>query len=613
MKFILTLTFFFTSLLYSNVITISDKTNFKEVLSSSEIYIDKTRSVTIEDVRAHKIEFKNNSEKLLSYGYSPNFDVWIKFTIHNSSPNTIHRVLEYANPLTTNIDFYDSKDNGVLKDGLSNINKSRKTINPTFPINIGQNESKTYYLKVSSNITTLIIKFNLWSQKDFYRNELKHQVLLSLFFGAMMVLAIYNFFVFLFSKDISYLYYVLYIVSLSIHQLFYTGMAYIYLLNSFDILSIIQHASIIVAVPIISLALFFKSFLRTKQYKKLNTVLNILMGLIILLVIVITFNSDFNQYRNLLSIILLVHLFIITIHAVIKKNRQAYFILLSWLFIFIAVLFMYLTSIGVFNIYEYFAYLIEVLFIAEAIIFSIALSDKINSLQKEKNSANKALINQKKTENQRLEIQVQKKTEDLNISLDEKTLLLREVNHRVKNNMQMIVSLIRLQSNDISDIKMKNIFLTTQNRLNAMSQLHELLYQKDDVSYVNAYEYFTTLIEGLEDTYSDNINIEYKIDTDLQTEQAISSGIILNELVTNSLKYAFDLNEGCITIYLAKNNNEYTLRVKDNGKGFDKINIPKSFGLILVETLVSSKLEGQMITNTKNGVETTIIWRDVNE
>jgi len=284
--------------------------------------------------------------------------------------------------------------------------------------------------------------------------------------------------------------------------------------------------------------------------------------------------------------------------------------LIGWIIICIAIVLMYLSSIGTVEIYQSYPYIIEFALLCEALLFSIALSDRINNLQNERNNVCKELIFQKRTENKRLEIQVKNKTKDLNISLKEKTLLLQEINHRVKNNMQIIVSLIRLQSNDISDTKIKNVFLTTQNRLNAMSQLHELLYQTDDVSYINAYEYFNKLIEELEETYTNKIKITYSIDTNLQTEEAVSCGIILNELVTNSLKYAFLDDKGELNISLTKKNNMYSLIVKDNGVGYDDLKTKKSFGLILVNTLVSSKLKGEIIINTKNGVETQISWSE---
>lgn len=612
----LTILFLFVSMLQGEVINIEENKNIYDLLPSSQIYIDKTRKLTIDDITTKNIKFENNHKSILGYGYSPDFDVWIKFTLKNNSDKTIHKILEYGNSMTTDVIFYDAANNTKIKEGHLNISFPRNSINPIFKVMVNPHETKTYYIKASSYITTLIVKLTLYNNDDFYSKEMKHQAVLFLFFGAMIVLAIYNLFIYFFSKDISYLYYVLYIIGITIHHLMYVGIASIYILSHEQLLVVHHYASLLVIFPAVSLALFTKYFLDTKKYRLINKILNIFLYLVLLNLIVFLLSDYFNHYRNLLPVILLIYLFLITIYFVWKKNRQAYFILFGWLVFVSMGTLMYLSSLGLLNISIAFPYIVELSLITEIVIFSIALSDKINRLEKEKNNVNKELIIHKKTQNKKLKMQVEKKTKDLNISLEEKNLLLQELNHRVKNNMQIIISLIRLQTNDIDDIKIKSLFLTTQNRLNVMNQLHELLYQKDDIAYINAYDYFSTLIDGLQETYTKDIKVNYTIDTDIQTEQAISCGIILNELVTNSLKYAFtkdNINDKHINIFLYKQRDTYIMVVKDNGIGYDKENITKSFGLNLVNTLVSSKLQGTIISDTKNKVEVTIKWREENE
>lgn len=608
-KFILTILFFCTNILYANIIAIDDTTEQLEILTSSQIYIDKTKKLTIDDIFHKDSEFHDNDKELLSYGYSPDFDVWVKFTLKNTSDKPIQKILEYVNSLTTDIVFYDLKKNISYQDGLLNTPSTRSSVNPIFEITLNPNEANTYYIKASSYVTTMIIKLKLWNHNIFYGKELKHQVVLALFFGAMVILAIYNLFIFLFSRDLSYLYYVFYLGGILSHHLIYVGIGQIYLYSQETILLIISYSSFLVSIPAIALAVFTKSFIKMNQYKKLNKILSIIILLVFLNAICFLYIKDFPQYRNLLPFILLVCLMAITLYAVIKNNRQAKFILIGWVIFLTSGMLMYLSSLGSIHLLNKFSYYVEIMLLFEAILFSVALSDKINTLKTK-------LIIQKKTENERLELQVKEKTKDLNLSLEEKTLLLQELNHRVKNNMQMIVSLIRLQTDGIDDKKIQALFLTTQNRLNAMSELHELLYQKEDISYINAYEYFSTLIEGLQETYTQDVLINYTIDTDLQTEQAISCGIILNELVTNCLKYAF-YDEKCddryIDVCLTKLQDKYTLIVKDNGVGYDQQKIKKSFGLILVTTLVESKLQGSISIDTKYGVETIIIWSEENE
>ena len=608
-KLILIFTMISTSMLYAETIVVDENTQKLEILSSSQIYIDKTRKLNIDDITKKDIGFKDNDKDLLSYGYSPDFDVWVKFTLKNNSDKPIQKILEYGNSMTTDVIFYDIESGIEIHEGHLHTDEERASINPVFEISLNPNQTKTFYIKASSYITTMIVKLNIWDNNSFYSQEVKHQFILALFFGAMAILAIYNLFVYFFTRDISYLFYVLYIVGISVHHTLYVGIVNIYFVDQFIMSYIVEFASIFIALPIFFLALFSKTFLQIKNYPILNNLLNLLLILFPVSISIFLLTDDFNKFRNIFPILVLFYLIATTGYLVYKRNRQAYFIISGWLVLAIGGLTMYLSSIGIINIYQSFPYIVEVSLLLEAILFSIALSDKINTLKTN-------LIVQKRTENERLELQVQEKTKDLELSLEEKTLLLQELNHRVKNNMQMIVSLIRLQTNDIDDKKIQSLFLTTQNRLNAMSELHELLYQKEDISYINAYEYFTTLIEGLQETYKQDVRINYTIDTDLQTEQAISCGIILNELVTNCLKYAFNdeqKEERYIDIFLSKFEDKYTLIVKDNGAGYDQQKVKKSFGLILVTTLTESKLQGSISIDTKNGVETIIIWREEDE
>ncbi|MDD2887593.1 MAG: 7TM diverse intracellular signaling domain-containing protein [Aliarcobacter sp.] len=596
---------------YSNTINIYEDTKSLSILQNAQVYIDKTRDKTIEDIKKMDNLFEKNEKNILSFGYSPNFDVWIKFTISNNSDKTLNKIIEYNNPLSTNIEFFDpNKNYQIQNDGLLFDKLDKKTINPIFNVNIEAKQSNTYYLKASSYITTLIIDLKLWDEDSFYKKEIKHQVILALFFGAMLILGIYNLFIYFFTKDISYLYYVIYIVGLIIHHLMYIGIANTYFLDYKSMITIVGLASLIVAIPIYALGLFTKSFLQTQKYPKFNRVLNTFLILIPISIIFFLLTDEYDKYRNTLTMMFLVFLMIITIYAAIKKNKQAYFILFGWFVFLSSGMLMYLSSVGIFDISRYFPYLIEASFVIEAIIFSIALANRITNLQREKNEANQRLIIQQKDETKRLSKEVALRTNDLKTALDEKELLLKELNHRVKNNMQTIVSLIRLQSDEIKDERLKDILLTIQNRINAMSHLHELLYKQENIAYVDVYEYLENLIEEVKDSYDTYIDIHLNIKTKLKMEQSIYCGLIINELVTNSFKYAFPNKEGNIFISLEKENEIIKLIVKDDGIGYDEKNANISLGLTLVNTLAVNQLKGNMNINSKEGVITTILWEE---
>lgn len=598
------------SLVYASYLVIDESTKHYDLMPHSDIYIDYNKSLTLEDIQKMDDSFIENEESTIGFGYSPDFHVWIKFTIQNSSDTPIEKVLEYDNTLTSNVSFFDPDlDYEIQQDGLFHIRDDRKTINPIFKIRLNPKETKTYYIKASSYITTLIVKLNIWDINSFYHKEMKYQLILSLFFGAMIVLAVYNLFIFIFTKDINYFYYVLYIIGILIHQAMYRGIANIYIIDPESIAAIIKYATFIVGFPAIALALFTKSFLRIKQYPLLNKLLNIYLILFPLLLAVFIITDEFNKYRNIFSVVLLIILVAITTFSAFKRNRQALFLLFGWSVFLAAGIFMYLSSVGIYKVYTIFPYYVELSLVVEAIIFSIALADKIKELQKEKEVSDKKLITQEKNERAKLEKMVTQKTNDLKILLDEKVLLLRELNHRVKNNMQTIVSLIRLQADKIDDEKISDIFTTIQNRINAMNHLHNLLYKQDDSSYVNTYDYFELIIDEVIDCYdNDSIDINSNITANLDVEEAVYCGLILNELITNSFKYAFRDIQGAISISLKKEDDKYIFLISDNGIGYDQYCASDSVGLALVNTLAKEQLKGSIKTDSKDGVKVLIIW-----
>ena len=613
LKYILIVFLFFFSTVKANIIEIDDKTKFYNLLLNSKIYIDKTKSLTIQNMAKIENEFKENNKNLLAYGYSPDFNVWIKFTLKNTTDKPLYKILEYGNPLTTHLEYHSPIDGYMQKEGLYQISENRKSINPTFKIKLNPQESKIFYIKASSHITTLIVKLNLYDNDSFYEKEIKYQLVLGLFFASMFILGIYNLFIYFFTKDISYLYYVLYIFGVLLHQMAYVGFANIYLLDQALRVNLVEYASVVTAFPIYFLALFTKSFLRTNQYPLINKILNIFLIIIpISIILFLTFDM-FYKYRNLLNMLLFTYLIIITAYAAFKKNRQANFILFGWSIVLIAGIFMYISSIGMFDIYQYQPYLVEIAFVLEAVIFSIALADRINYLQREKNEANTRLISQQKNEKERLEVQVTEKTIDLKNIADEKELLLKELNHRVKNNMQTIVSLVRLQLDEIDDDNAKKILSTTYNRINAMSHLHELLYYQNNISHVNANDYFRLLIDEIQESYSKDIKIHLNITSELELEQAIYCGLILNELITNAFKHAFPSKSGNIYVELSKSGTDYILSVADDGIGYNKKTSSNSLGLILVDSLVKSKLRGNLNVSSKDGVKVIINWEEDNE
>lgn len=199
--------------------------------------------------------------------------------------------------------------------------------------------------------------------------------------------------------------------------------------------------------------------------------------------------------------------------------------------------------------------------------------------------------------------------EKIRSSLKEKEMLLAEIHHRVKNNLQVISSLLRLQSRFIKDKESIEIFKETQNRVRSIAILHEKLYQSEDLAKIKLDEYVKLLAEDLLYFYElENTNIDMNIDVEevfLNIETAIPCGLIIDELVSNSLKYAFQgNNNGKITIDLHSNPaNRFTLIVSDNGSGMPDDVDPdnaETFGMQLIKYL-TNQLKGELVLDRTNG------------
>lgn len=202
--------------------------------------------------------------------------------------------------------------------------------------------------------------------------------------------------------------------------------------------------------------------------------------------------------------------------------------------------------------------------------------------------------------------------EALRTSLREKEVLLQEVHHRVKNNLQVISSLLDLQYQTLTDQKTLEVFREIDNRVKTMALLHEKLYQSASLERINFAEYVETLAIYLLQSYgvkADCITIKVNIEQIfLNLDTAIPCGLIINELISNSLKYAFhEKTSGLIEINIESDSDQrLTLTIKDDGIGFDKdlLNVtkPKTLGLQLIKML-TEQLDGNLELNQNKGTE----------
>lgn len=187
--------------------------------------------------------------------------------------------------------------------------------------------------------------------------------------------------------------------------------------------------------------------------------------------------------------------------------------------------------------------------------------------------------------------------------------LMRELHHRVKNNLQVISSLLGLQSMKLDDITAQKAVDESKERIRAMSLIHQKLYQQEEITALNIHEYIGNLVGELAQSYGFSQRVKINLDVPsilLDVDTTLPVGLIINELVSNAFKYAYtDIEKPILDLKLLQEKNQYILSIKDNGMGlplgFD-MDEAKSFGLKLVK-LLTKQLNGNLIVKNDNGLE----------
>ncbi|HQP49158.1 MAG TPA: response regulator [Spirochaetota bacterium] len=214
-----------------------------------------------------------------------------------------------------------------------------------------------------------------------------------------------------------------------------------------------------------------------------------------------------------------------------------------------------------------------------------------------------------------LDISNLKETEaNLKRTIEEKEVLIREIHHRVKNNLQSVQSMISIQMKGISDDLIVSQLRDLKGRISTMTELHQILHNSDSINVIQLNTYIHNLAEYIINSHTDrsrNISLKYELDKEISipTGKAIPCGLVLNELLTNAIKYAFPENrEGIISLSLSSDNGTVRLQICDNGIGLPpdfNIEKSKSLGLKLIPML-ASQLNGTVEFNSDSGLCCTL-------
>jgi PAS domain S-box-containing protein len=199
----------------------------------------------------------------------------------------------------------------------------------------------------------------------------------------------------------------------------------------------------------------------------------------------------------------------------------------------------------------------------------------------------------------------------LSIALEEKNILLQEVNHRVKNNLQFIVGLIQMQINSLDDSQTEVLF-NLELRIRAIALVHEKMYRQDNVSSLNPAIFFNSLMDLFSEFYTASNRIVYESIISKKLSMSVSSlmniGLLLNELISNSIKHAYNVGEkGDVNISIQENNKNLVLKISDSGSGImSPVGAGSSLGMKLINALVF-QLEATIKFHNRSGLTVEVI------
>lgn len=538
-------------------------------------------------------------------------------------------VLEFEKISVQKLTLYYKKNNADNIYHQQSITASTKKYSGRFilfDLKIPPNQQRTFYIQLKTNWgNTFPIK--IATRENTLSQLFNEELFNGIYIGILFIMVFYNMFIYFTIRDKSYIYYVLYIFSFLLFQFNELGYAYkffwVYRPELFSVFT-----KFLPTLSCITAVFFIRYFLETRRFTpKMDKVFNYIL-IVLILSLVLIFKEEHNSISflilNVITLFSALYTLVICILILRKGFKPAKYFLIAWTILLLSIIQFNLSNLSIIPYYSFTDHSLEIGSVIEVFLLSLGLAYRIHELRKEKELSQKETINlieEKKdiikNQNVILENLVTERTKKLELrneiilkKNEEKSIMMREIHHRVKNNLQMINSMVRMQSRHIDKENAADSLKEVERRIQTMALLHEKMYQTENLASINIKEYITAVLKDLLNIFHNDIEFEYKIDIpdiNFKTESVLYIGLLINELITNSLKHGFTKqDEGYIYIKLHQtNSNEYLLNVSNNG---EKINVNKfnnsyTLGQRLIKNFVK-QLNGTLTIQSNEDIST---------
>jgi len=616
------------------VIEYSNDSEVQKIGKYIEYYNDESNNISNNQITAFNGFIQ--SETVHPLIGSENSTLWIRFTINNRSTSE-RLLLHFDEFVAAEFSFFSFNGNELIL--LDKMLPSDFSGSNSRDFNIelipNKNSTSTYYIKVKSEWKNSSYGFKIGTEislNQFYRDK---YIFDGIYIGVILLMFLSNIILFTTVRDLTYLYYGLYIFFFAIGLLGLVGYFFEYgFTRSTDSYFLLNK---IISLGIVSSGcLLAVTVLQTKIYSPIgHKVIIGVMVITLLFTMTMAITRHIDLYVTLISALnaLILTIFIIVSYIVLRKGYQpALFFFIGWLSYLIttyAWAFHLLTGIDSTLFKHKPEYYLIVGHGVEVIFFSVGLAYRVYLMKKEKEASQEEAISLLKVnkeiitnQNIVLEEKVKLRTSELEKSNSllerknkEKTAMLKEIHHRVKNNLQVVNSLLKLQSREFEDEHAIAMFKEAQDRVLSMALLHEKMYKSDDLKHIDVQEHITLLAEDLIRSYSvkKNISLDIVIEkVEIGIRTLVPLGLIINEIISNALKHAFkNRNEGVIKVHLKQQNEgSFELIAGDDGMGYVQKSRATGLGTKLIQ-IFTKQLNGKLEQLKQPGTVFKLIFEKI--
>ncbi|BFU78577.1 hypothetical protein ALC152_17920 [Arcobacter sp. 15-2] len=579
MKKIFFIFLLFTNIVYGQSISVN---HIENIYDDFEVayYNDQNSSLSIKEISQKN--FTETTTNKFALGYKKG-TIWYKFSISNNA-NTTNFILSLNEHFYEKANLYHYEKGWIKKSNSVFTPLSQREIKNSklsFSLNQKTNTTQTYYLELKGKYA-YFGDITLYEKESFYFDkQIDSNTLYLILFGILIIIIIFNLFLYLKIKEKMYLYYVGYSFFNLVFVINISGLL-AYLNLQYYLYDLQFSAAFMVGF----LILFSQEYLEIrKHYILMDKLLKILTFVFFVIGFLVIYSyQPWNKVINNLSGVVTILLIILAILVCFKQHQKTklYLLAISIFFTFVIFFTFMVSGILEYSFLTRYGFVIALVF--EATIFSLMLANRYHNL--------------KETNELYLEIEIKKQTNDL-VSLNkklkslvqERELLLKEVLHRVKNNFHIIIGILWFQKNKVQD---KTIFNELINKIKSMSKINEYLYKSENINEVNTIEYLNEVIELAASFDTEKITLNTNMENlTIKFHDAMSLGIIINELITNSIKHNQHLKKIDIQVNLSKKAGVLKLELKDNGHAFDMKNSEGGIGLLLIEEFCGKLKESE--------------------